>query len=58
MAMVGIPKNSDTVVTGIQAWRKGETDKKTEGLIDIDESEHYIRFSVETGPWTFKAQSN
>jgi hypothetical protein len=63
MAMVGIPKNSDTAVTGIQAngvsvWRKGKADKKTEGLIDIDESEHYIVISVEPGPWTFKAHSN
>ena len=62
-AIVGIPKNTNSTITSIQAngetvWRSGGPRSEVVGLTFMEDAEHYITFAVRPGHWTLKAQSN
>ena len=60
-ATVGIPHGgTEKAVAAIQAngvsvWRNGKSEESLRGLRFLEKDEHYIKFSVEPGTWSFKA---
>jgi alpha-L-rhamnosidase len=62
-AIVGIPKRAGSTITRIQAngknvWEKGKPKTMVKGLTFKEETDHYIKFSVEPGKWSFKANKH
>jgi hypothetical protein len=60
-AIVGIPKKaginmSHIVANGKTVWKSGKP-KGHRGLKYLEETEHYIKFSVAPGQWSFKAKA-
>jgi hypothetical protein len=60
IAIVGVPKaaagqNSSISVNGVDVWRDGQVVGSCGGVEFAVDDEHYYRFSVEPGMWTFKA---
>jgi hypothetical protein len=61
-AIVGIP-NSGRNFTSVEAngttvWCNGKAAKALEGLTFLENTEHYIKFSVVPGSWSFNANCN
>ena len=59
-AIVGIPKRPDFNITSITAnretiWKNGKP-KGRRGLDFLEETEHYIKFSVQPGRWAFESE--
>ena len=59
-AIVGIPKNAageivKISVNGEDLWRNGQMTGSCKGVEYAGEDEHYHKFNVETGTWTFRA---
>ncbi len=58
-AVVGIPKRADSTITRVEAngkavWENGKA-KDGPGLEFLEETEHYIKFSVQPGRWVFES---
>lgn len=58
-AIVGIPKRPESNISNITAngktvWANGKA-KRCRGLKVVEETEHYIKFSVQPGSWAFVA---
>jgi alpha-L-rhamnosidase len=63
MAIVGIPRSADSPIASIEAngtsvWRDGKPDKRAQGLIFLENAEHYITFTATPGTWSLTAQRN
>jgi hypothetical protein len=61
-AIAGIPKDAIGQIASISVngkciWRDGQTIDSCEGVEFRSEDEHYYRFSLEPGTWSFKAMS-
>ncbi|HKL20542.1 MAG TPA: alpha-L-rhamnosidase C-terminal domain-containing protein, partial [Tichowtungia sp.] len=61
-AVIGIPK-SNRKITGIVAnetpvWCNGKRTNEMVGLTFLEETDHYIKFSVKPGSWHFKAKKD
>ena len=61
-AIAGIPKDAigkivSISVNGKSIWRNGQTTDSCERVEFRSEDEHYYRFSLEQGTWSFKATS-
>jgi len=59
-AIVGIPKKqggtiTDIVANGKLVWKNGKPNRRR-GLKYLEETEHYIKFSVTPGKWSFSAK--
>lgn len=59
-AIIGIPKRPGFNITSIEAnggaiWNRGKL-KSRRGLDFLEETEHYIKFSVQPGSWEFEAK--
>ncbi len=55
-AIVGLPKRSGfpvkrIVANGKTVWQEGEAKQPPVGLRFIEETEHYTKFSAQTGNW-------
>jgi alpha-L-rhamnosidase len=60
-AVVGIPYGpGETIlaiqVNGVSVWRNGQAEGKLDGLTFSAKDEHYIKFSVNPGTWSFTAK--
>ncbi|MBT3381274.1 MAG: glycoside hydrolase [Lentisphaerae bacterium] len=61
VAVVGIPKRPSFVTSRITAngktiWEDGKAERQVDGLRVLDETEHYIRFSVQPGRWAVESE--
>ena len=62
MAIVGVPhsalKSISIEANGTSVWRKGKQENELHGLTFLENTADYIKFSVEPGTWSFKANNN
>ena len=59
-AIIGVPKRPGADISGIningkKVWKSGELMGGCKGVTFLENSEHYIKFSVQPGNWSLEA---